>query len=827
MLLANYFVTGWRNTVKNKLFSSINIFGLAIGLAACTLILLFVRYEMNFDNTWTDADKINRMHIVFSIPGRDPMPAVSTPGPAMEALKKDFSEIEYAARIANSGPTIKHNGQVFVEPVKLVDADFNKVFNIKALKGDIDAALQDNHSLVLNETVAKKYFGDEDPIGQVLTLDFDQFKRDYKVAAVIADISEQSQLELPAFVVIDEKDWSEQPWRFEAWFSVNSQLYFKTKNADDVNKINARLADFVNNNFPQLPMGGDDAKASDFIEMSAMNIKDLHLKAVGFGEMREQGNQSTVITFSAIAVLILLIASINFMNLSTARASQRAKEVSLRKVMGASRGNLIAQFLGESVLMTLISVVIALGIIELALPLYNEVLNKELVLDYNFTNIGTLIGLALFVGVIGGLYPAFVLSGFRPATVLKANKSAETGASLKLRAALVILQFTVSIGLFISTGVVYSQMQYAENMDAGYNKDNMLIVHRLGRDAANEKHDVLIKEVERLAQANKVTWSGETPGNTNENNTTLRTPDMTDAESIIIGQRNVGYNFFNTYDIKLLTGRSYDKNRNDIAPTTDQLRAGETFNGSIIMNESALRRLGLGSPEEALGKIVVTGRGDPGENLEANYQVIGVVPDIHFDSLKSTIRPEVYFLQAEWGDSLSVQFSGDPKEITAAVEKVWQQQVPDVPFSYSFVEDDIAEQYQNEQGEAKMFAAFSALAILVACLGLFGLASFTADRRTKEIGIRKVMGAGVFDIVKLLVWQFSKPVLIANIIAWPIAFWLMSDWLEVFVYRIDNSVILGISVIAALFALFIAWATVASNSYRVARSNPIKALRYE
>ncbi|WP_371189516.1 ABC transporter permease [Thalassotalea maritima] len=827
MLLSNYLTTGWRNMLNNKLFSAINVFGLAIGLAAVVMIILYVNHETSYDKFWQNADRIHRTHVTFNVPGRDPVSGVSSPGPLIHALKKDFAEVEYATRIAGWGPTITLGDDVYIEDVKLVDSEFVDVFDVEVVKGDLKAALSDNHSIVLNETMAYKFFADEEPLGKVLSLDFNHFQRDYKVAAVIKDLPDNTQLDLPMLVLIDEKDWEDQNYMFHAWFSINAQMYFTTKQASDLQTINEQFDNFANNNFPQMPIGGDDAKASDFIDLSAMNIKDLHLNAEGFGEMRPQGNQAMVVTFSAVAALILLIACINFMNLSTAQASKRAKEVSLRKVLGASRGNLIAQFLGESILMTLFAFVLAFGLVELTLPFYNDVLNKDLAVSYSASNLSGLALFAIAVGLLSGLYPAFVLSGFRPAMVLKANKSADTKASLRLRATLVVIQFAVSIGLFVSTAVVYSQMQYALNMDAGYNKDNMMVIFRLNRDEASEKREVMINELRKHPQVTDVTYSSETPGNGNENNTMMRTPDMAEEDAMLIGQRSVGYDFFKTYQIKLIAGRAYDENRNDESPSTEQLRNGEKAEGTIVVNESALQRLGLGSPEEAIGKTVIIGRGDPGENLQLNLTVIGVVADIHFASLRSSIRPEVYPLNTNFVRSISVRFKGNPETLKNDVEAMWRTQVPNIPFAHSFVEDDIAELYQQEQGEATLFAAFSGLAIFVACLGLFGLASFSADRRTKEIGIRKVMGASVFNVVSMLVMQFSKPVLIACLIAWPVAFYFMMDWLETFVYRIEPSSILVICAVSGAFALLIAWLTVASNSIKVARANPIKALRYE
>lgn len=827
MLIKNYIQTGWRNLVNHKLFSVINILGLAIGLAAVSLITLFVRSELSYDKFWQDSEQIHRAHITFSVPGRDPIPSVAAPGPLIHALKKDYPQIEHAARIGYVSPLIQHDNQSFIERMSLVDADFINIFNFDFIHGDKSTALLTPSSIVLTETLAEKYFGADNPMNQVMSLDLGNFQREYKVTGVIKDLPDNTQVSVNALLLLDENDWEDQPWRFNAWFSVNSQTYFTLKDPSYLAEMNRNFDEFTNANFPKLPMGGDDVKKSDMISLSAMAIADLHLNATGMGEVKDRGSKNTVITFTAIAILILIIAAINFMNLSTARASQRAKEVSLRKVMGASRTNLVVQFLGESVLITLISLLLAIGITEAALPMYNEILGKELLLDYMSGDLGYLVGLALLVGILGGMYPAFILSNFRPATVLKANKSAESSASLKLRYVLVVMQFTVSIGLFISTGVVYSQMKYAETMDAGFNKDNVLVVNRLGRDAANQKREMLVQELSKMPSITSVTWSNETPAGGNENNTMVRTLGMSQEDAMLIGQRSIGYDFFKTYEIDIVAGRTYDRNRNDIRITSDELRDGSTKKSAIIINESAVRRLGLGNAQDAIGQSVFIGRGNPNENLEAEMEVIGVVADVHFESLRQTIRPEIYNLSHDWGQSLSIRYTGSHDQTLEQVKSLWQSEIPTLPFSYSFVTDDVAEQYEAEQGQAAMFAAFSGLAIFIASLGLYGLASFTAVRRTKEIGIRKVMGASVFDVVKLLVWQFSKPVLIANIIAWPVSFYFMNNWLQSFVYRIDNSLILVLSVIAAIGALTIAWVTVAGNSYSVAKSNPIKALRYE
>lgn len=822
MLLTNYITTSWRNISNHKLFSTINIVGLAIGLAAVMLIALFVREELSYDKFWNKADNIYRMHMTFLFTGRPQSDYSMSAGPIHNVLKKDFPQIEHVARVSRQQPSLILDNRYFQEDISLVDADFLNIFEFTASSGVIDYALADNTSLVLNETLAVKYFGTTDAVGKIITIDFDVFKRDYRVSAVIEDMPINSQVNVTAMVLLVEDDWLEQDWMFDSWFSLNSFQYFSVKPGTDIADINDQMPAFVDRNFPQ--EGGADNLVSSFILLNSMNITDLHLSAPGSFEYRAKGSINTIRTFSAVAGLILIIASINFMNLSTARASQRAKEVSLRKVMGASRKNLIYQFIGESILLTLFGLLLALAIVEIALPIYNEVIGKNLMVDYASSDLFNIIFLAIAAGIIGGVYPAFILSNFRPAEVLKANKSSETGSSVKLRSFLVILQFAVSISLFVATAVVYGQMLYAKSMDLGYDKENMLILHDVNRDAVLPILPLLIDELERTADVSDVTWSDFTPGNRQDNNTTIRTPEMGPDDNVMLGNRSVGYNYFETYDITLSSGREYDRDHNDIHADYDAVRAGNGYTSSIMINETGLRRLDLGSAEEAIGKIFYRTL-DDGAELE--FQIIGVVPDIHFDSLKAEIRPEIYMLRHDYAAHISVRFSGDPIVILEKVRTLWEREVPSVPFNYDFALDAVAEQYQAEEGEATMFAAFSALAIFIACLGLYGLASFTAERRTKEIGIRKVMGASVIDIVKLLLWQLSTPVIIANLIAWPLSYYAMTIWLEGFSYRIESFIILCCCLAAGFGALLIAWSTVASNSIRVARTNPIKALRYE
>ncbi|MBT5185609.1 MAG: FtsX-like permease family protein [Kordiimonadaceae bacterium] len=823
MILINYLTTSWRHLLRHKLFSLINILGLAIGLAAVILITLFVRDELNYDDFWSNADNIYRTEVIFKSTGREDMQFVYTPGPVIHAFRKDFPQIEQAARIWRYESTLIQDGNIFTDEITLVDPEIIKIFDFEVVEGDLETALRNNNGLVFNETMAEKYFEDRSPIGKTITIDFDNLVRDYVVMAIIKDMPTNSQLAINSMVLIMEEDWKEVDWIFHDWSSLGSHFYYSVQPGTKIAEINDQMPEFVDRNIPNRRADPDYKVSSGFL-IKSVNVRDLHLKATGMGEYRVRGSMTTVIIFSAIASLILIIALINFINLSTARASQRAKEVSLRKVVGATRKDLIAQFLGESIILTIIAFLISVVMVELALPIYNETLIKELSLSYQLSDIVIFSSFVLIVGMLSAIYPALVLSSYRPAEVLKANKSSETVASSKLRMVLVIIQFSVSISLFVSSAVVYGQMQYAKNTDLGFNEENLLVVDRVYRGNISEKLPTLVSEFRRISGVSSVSWSNFIPGHMNENNTAVRRADMAREDALPVGVRRVGYDFFNTSQTPLLAGREFDINRNDGPAEIDDDDAGkDNWKASIIINQSTLRNLNLGSPEDAIGVSIFRSNDD----TLTEYEIIGVIPDLHLESLRKSTRSEIYTLRASSAAAIFVRFVGEPQTLVDEIDIIWTREAGGIPFEYEFLTDAIAGQYQSEQGQTTMLTAFTGLAIFIACLGLYGLASFMVERRKKEIGIRKVMGASSANIVRLMLWQFSKPVIIANLIAWPFSYFVMSYWLEGFVYRIKNHEILTYCIVAGAAALVLAWATVANNTYFIAITNPIKALRDE
>ena len=501
----------------------------------------------------------------------------------------------------------------------------------------------------------------------------------------------------------------------------------------------------------------------------------------------------------------------------------------MRKVLGASRKQVAIQFLSEAFLLVLIAMLFALVIVELVLPFYNDAIGRQLQLQLLSEPrlLLSLLSVVIVVGLGAGIYPALYISRYQPAYILAASKDSESNGTSRLRTSLVVFQFATSIALVVCTSVIFSQTHYANNLDVGYTYKDKLVLNING---AGDSLSSLKQELLNLPQINTVVFSSESPSQDNENNTMFKLLDVQDANAAdqnqLLNYHNMGFGFFEAYNIKPLAGRLFDENygADAIEPETeDQSQAARA---SVILNQSAIRKFGFTSPQQAIGKTLQADVGRNDERL-VQLQIIGVIPDIYFRSIKFSVRPSVYMLNPERFRVASLVFNTrDLTQLRSDVERVWKQHVPQKPIEVKFLSEMIAAQYQSEATEAKLFTAFSMLAIVIACLGLYGLAAFTAQRRTMEIGLRKVMGAEVRDIVTLLIWQFSKPVILANVIAWPITLLAMSQWLEGFPYRIDSLWMLPLCMAAGLISIAIAWITVGGNAAKVARTNPIVALRH-
>jgi putative ABC transport system permease protein len=618
------------------------------------------------------------------------------------------------------------------------------------------------------------------------------------------------------------------------WGCINGTVYLKLRPGADSEAINSQLPAWEKRNITPVDVGGVKVSEGDAFDWKLVNIQDVHLSEAE-GEPERPGNdRGTLLTFTIVALLILGIASVNFVNLATARASQRAREVALRKVLGANRGQLIVQFLAESILLAAVAMLLALAFAELTLPFLSKFLGVELRMSY-FGADGIalpVVGLLLAVGLAGGLYPAFYLSRYQPAAVLKANKSsAEPLGSGRLRAVLVVAQFAVSIGLIICTAIVYAQTEFARTTDPGYRRDGLIQVSNLNRAQVAPLVETLIREMEKVDGVKRAAGASIVPASGTTLNTSVQLPGRT--RPVTIGWYSVHPNFFDTMGIRMLAGRKLSRQfANDSGAIPDEpkeaaeaaMRTLAQRGQNVVVNELAAQQMGFPTPQEALGKQVKVNQ-LPDEYGMLPVTIVGVAQNSRYRSLREPVEAMIYQDGGTYR-SLVVRYeSADPEELRRKLERVWKTLAPEVPFEGEFSDDRLGELYTTDAARAKTFAGFALLAVLIACLGLFGLSAFTAERRTKEIGIRKVFGARSRDIVKLLAWQFSKPVIVANLIAWPAAWWLMRDWLNGFDARIDLGP--GPFLLAGALALAIALGTIAGHALKVARANPIHALRYE
>ncbi|AQR73563.1 ABC transporter permease [Sphingomonas sp. LM7] len=833
----NYVTVGLRALAKNKVYAFINIFGLSLGIAACLLILTYVRYESSYDDWMPEAEQAYQLQDFYkpTADGGEEYKLQMSSFASGIALQKDFPQILKRVYLADRGINVVYKGQAF-RPRDSYFADGNifEILPISFVRGDRAHALDDPHGVVLSESEAKKYFGNADPVGQTVTLISDELREDYRVTGVFADLPKNSHLRLDIVARFDPQTYyRNNTSMLTSWNAQGGYVYVKVRPGTDVAQMEAQFPAWEKRNIPNDPAdGGPVTNPGTDQDFRLTNVRDVHL-----GEAQQSGfspgsDKRTIFTFAVVALMILGMACINFTNLATARASQRAREVALRKVLGATRKQLIVQFIGESVLVAGIATLVALAFAELALPPLNTFLDATMQIRY-FGAHGILLPvvlLAVIVGIAGGAYPALYLSRFQPAVVLKANKSAaDAEGNGRLRNLLVVGQFAVSIGLLICTAIVYSQTIYARTMDAGYRRDGLLQVLRLNTPQAEAVSRAFIEEVRQVPGVSSVarTSIGVNPGNNSM--TSVRLPGQT--RNAQLGIYGIDPGVIDTLGMKLLAGRTFSEAvAMDDATTPspvdiDAERALAARGINVILSEMAAKRLGFATPQAAIGKQLQAGLTISEAGTWVPATIVGVVSDVRYRSVREPLQPILYFYQTRGYSTLLVRHAGEARPVRDKVEAIWKRMLPEIPFEARSVTDIVHNLYRRDETRAQLFGMFAILAAVIGCLGLFGLAAFTAERRTKEIGIRKVLGARTRDIVQLLVWQFSRPVLIANLIAWPVAWWVMRDWLNQFDVRIGLTPTPFVA--AGLLALLIAVATIGAHAFRVARTNPVNALRYE
>ncbi len=805
-MIKNYFKVAIRNIFKHKAFSFINITGLAIGIACSVLILLFVTHELSYDKFHEKADRIHRIAVRASI-GNTKIRQTYSSSETFRKLLLDFPEIESGVKFFRLGevPVISGDRTFYESRFYAVDETFYDIFTVPLIHGDPKSVLSNPNTMVLSRDSAVKYFGTTDAVGRILRVEFSWGvgAKDFEITGVSENMPANSHFHYDMLVslatfpdFVNETEWTAN----------NFITYLLLKKGTSAETFNEKLKDFT-----RKYMGGEQfdswvAKGNSW-EYYLQPITKIHLTSDLNGEFESNGNETYVYVFSVVSIIILLIACINFMNLSTAKSSLRAKEVGMRKVVGSGKSQLVAQFISESVILSFIALALGMGIVHLLLPFFRNLVDRPLELNYlnNPLVIPLLLALGLLVGVISGSYPAFFLSSIKPVAALKNRGFKEAGkGGTWFRNTLVVFQFSISIFLMIGTLVVFQQMKFLQNKKLGFQKNQVLVIKNA--ESLGNNTEAFKERLRMETNITAVSGTSTLPGR-RFNNIGFGAEGVDEGFTLNICVCD--HEFLKTLGLEMAQGRFFSKE----FPSDSH---------AAVLNEKAAQMLNWDDP---IGKRINNWARERG-----NFTVIGVVKDYHYESLHHEIRPMGLFLNGghyNWPDQVIAARleTGDLPRTLKTIEKTWKEFAPSRTFSYSFLDQDFDNLYINEKQTQKMFTAFSFLALFIACLGLFGLASFIVDQKTKEIGIRKVLGASVPGLVSNLNKTFVKWVLVANVLAWPAAWYFMRGWLQNFAYRIDLS--LWMFLLTASLALLIAVITVSLQTVRAASKNPIDSLRFE
>lgn len=811
-MLFSYLKIAWRTLRKNRVYSVINLLGLAVGMAVCLLILLYVQDELAYDDHHVDGDRVYRVTRQFiQDNGEVSLHLSHIAPPFAPLLRQDYPELEQVARLwygglwlySVDGETHRQVGEfAFAEP------EVFEIFTIPVISGDIRGGLAKPNTTAISETLARELFGDEDPIGRTVTVDNEV---PVEVIGVFADTPHQTHLPLEAVVSFESlRQMWPSVFEMDNWGSNNYGTYVKMAPGTDVAAFEAKLPEFLDRHLPSGTRDdGTEYHGSDWTALRLQPLQDIYLKSHLDDERTARGDIQYVWLFSLVAAGILLIACVNFMNLATARSASRAREVGLRKVIGANRRMLIGQFLGESMLITALALVLAVILVELSLPYFADFVGRPFgfSLVSNLWMIPMLLAAWAGVSLLAGFYPALYLSAFKPGKILRGELTRGTRAALT-RKALVVMQFTVSVALIVAVGVVVKQMQFIQSKKLGFDAENVITIST-SNDRMRQEQDLIKQRILDHPGVISAAYSNIHPTQRllNSGGAGLEMPDGEFLRyPVRLPDVVVDADFFRTFDIPLVAGRGFDERL-----------ASDSLQGTIV-NEAAAREVGYLDPAEIVGKRLQY-RGQDG-------YVIGVAADHHFESLHQQITPIVFHNNPDWFQQLSVRVApGQTPAVMDMLEGLWDEYWPNWPFRYQFLDDRLEQLYRGEQQVQTLFLWFAGLAVLIACLGLLGLAAYTAERRTKEIGIRKTLGASASSIVMLLSREFAMLVIIANAVAWPVAWWGMRRWLEGFAYKAALSA--DLFVLAGLAALVIAVLTVASQALGAASIHPVRALRQD
>ncbi|MCI0696528.1 ABC transporter permease [candidate division KSB1 bacterium] len=785
-MFKNYLKITWRNLVRQKANSFINITGLAIGMTCSMLILMWVQHELSYDTFHENANDIYRVVENQYYAGGQIFPVAVTPSPLAPALKTQFPEISKATRFSFNSLTIKKDDKIFTEGVAFADPDILEIFTIPFVKGSPQTALSAPHSIVLTEEAAAKYFGQDEPVGQVLRINH---RDDFLVTGVIENIPENSHLKydlLAPFIYLKELGSSMEYWGTDWCYT-----YVLLQKNTPYKEVDKKIIDFIKKNHEK-----------SATEIYLQLLTEIHLYSSGkyTADIGGHGDIQYVRIFAAIAFFVLLIACINFMNLATARSERRAKEVGLRKVVGAQRHQLINQFFSEAIILSLLAFLAALVLTETLLPAFNDLSGKTLSLSHLETSLGFgSFAIALLCGIISGSYPAFYLSSFHPIATIKSNRSSQAGGSL-FRKILVVFQFALSVIMIIGTLVVSRQMDYIRNKNLGLDKENLGYFWMSGEFRG--KSEIAKQELLKNPNITGITRTSQLPTYVASSSSGWKWEGKDPSDEVLMHTLNVDEDYVKTFKMEMAEGRFFSRD----FPADSH---------AVVVNETATEVMGMQAP---IGKRLTLGSNE--------FTIIGVVKDFHFKPIRMKIEPLVMMMAPDGYFAMIMRMR--PENFTATIEfieKTYKQFAADTPFYFNFLDEVYDNLYRAEQRVGKLSGYFSVMAILIASLGLYGLASYMAEQRTKEIGIRKVLGASIPALFFLLSKNFLMLAGIANLIAWPVAYFVMSGWLQNYAYRISLNV--AIFVVAAALAMIIVLVTVSYQALKAALANPVEALRYE
>lgn len=811
-MIKNYINVSIRNLTKHKFYSLINILGLSIGLTCFILISLFVVDELSYDKFHSDSERIYRMDFSGKINGNEFITALAG-APTGPVMATDFPEVASSFRFRGTGSRLLKRKDVNInfknEDIIWADKNFIEFWGVNLLQGDAKTCLERPKTLILSKSKAETIFGEENPMGKTLIMDDSD---EFEVTGIYEDLPANSHFSYGVLLTMESREEAKST----VWMSFNFNTYLKltpTANPDSLaakfptlleEKIGPEIEQFLGQSME------DFLNAGNYGGFDLFPVKDIHLKSDKLGDLEQNGSMQYVYIFAAIALFILILACINFMNLSTARSASRAKEVGVRKVLGAYRQHLVFQFLSEAFIITLISILIATAASTLILPFFNQLADKSIVITNLFTPLffSIMLAILVIVGLLAGSYPAFYLSKFKPVEVLKGklNLGMKSGG---IRSTLVVIQFSISIIMMVGTAIVFNQLNFVQNKKLGFDKDQILMIE----DAWLLKNNLDAFKTEALRDPHVIngTVASFLPvGTTNNNNMWFKGRNAGQGDNYIMHNYRIDHNYIETLGMEITDGRNFSEDF--ISDST-----------AVLINEAAAKQIGY---KNTVGEFIASYGGSQQEPTSVAYKIVGIVKDFHFSTMRENITPLIFTLDERKGFiSFKIQ-SDDISNTVKSINKQWDALAPGQPFQYSFLDDRFNEMYESEQKIGNIFSVFAFLAIFIACLGLYGLAAFTAEQKNKEIGIRKVLGASIAQIISLLSKEFVRLLIISFVIGSVTSYFVMREWLNEFVYRVDINDPTSF-ILAGLATLVISWVTMSSQSLKAARANPVNSLKDE